>query len=546
MTYRSELFKVIDEYIETSYSYSPGALTYEGRHERDHELDSYALDYDKKFLALDKEYLEKIKAIEPIDEIDRLAKDIIVSDIEESIPDTEKRIGYEYWGVIHSAVTELRQLFEAMPTETEKDIENIILRLVQVPRAYEEWKGFLLGIPGRTAKIHVEGVAKQLLESSYKKFTDELNEKVPHRALDLAGRIADASNKELSEWLMEVYYPLARDNYAVGEEAYRKEAEDYTYKGIDLRATYESGLAEVAEINRQMWELAKEVAPEAKSLKEITEILDKDERYLVHGTEALLAKLQKFTQDSIDAVNGIHFDIDPQILKCDVKLAPEGGDAAPYYIGPSDDLKKPGTTWFPTQGLESFPLWVQLSTWYHEAVPGHHLQIGTATAQKENLSRYQRSSAWNSGYGEGWALYAERLMDELGFFTDPGYKIGYLANQALRAARLVVDIGLHLEYEDENGEKWTRESATQFLIERALMTPEYSASEVDRYLSWPGQAISYKIGERTWVKCREDAKARLGDRFSLKDFHDYALKLGPMSLEMLIIELGKWNGEKRD
>ena len=159
-----------------------------------------------------------------------------------------------------------------------------------------------------------------------------------------------------------------------------------------------------------------------------------------------------------------------------------------------------------------------------------------------------------SGYGEGWALYAERLMEELGGFSDPADELGYLEGQAVRAARIVVDLGLHLGLPapsdigtlgglgDCSSKPWTPEMAIALLEERAITDPESAASEVDRYLSMPGQAISYKVGERVWLSARADARARLGDRFNLKSFHAHALGLGPMGLDPFRTELDRWDG----
>jgi uncharacterized protein (DUF885 family) len=237
-----------------------------------------------------------------------------------------------------------------------------------------------------------------------------------------------------------------------------------------------------------------------------------------------------------------------------VRAAPEGSAAAPYYIEPSEDLSRPGTTWLPTLGRTRFPWWRNASTWYHEAVPGHHLQEGTAMLATDRLNRFQRQEAWTSGYGEGWALYAERLMEELGAFTDAGDELGYLEGQALRAARIVVDLGLHLGYRapsdlgelaglgDCSGRPWSPEMAVALLEERAITDPEFAASEVDRYLGWPAQAISYKVGERVWLAAREDARRRLKDGFTLKAFHTTALRLGPMGLDPFRDELARWDG----
>jgi uncharacterized protein (DUF885 family) len=216
-----------------------------------------------------------------------------------------------------------------------------------------------------------------------------------------------------------------------------------------------------------------------------------------------------------------------------------------YYTGPSEDFSRPGRTWYPTQGRTTFPLWGEVSTCYHEAVPGHHLQVATTRYLRDRLDRFQRTIGWNSGYGEGWALYAERLMGELGYLEDPAFELGMLRAQAMRAMRVVVDIGLHLEKAIPKGERyhpgevWTPELALPFVLERSGYPESFMQSEVDRYLGWPGQAISYKVGERVWLRARDAARARAGAAFDLKRFHTEALELGPLGLDQLDEELAK-------
>jgi uncharacterized protein (DUF885 family) len=154
--------------------------------------------------------------------------------------------------------------------------------------------------------------------------------------------------------------------------------------------------------------------------------------------------------------------------------------------------------------------------------------------------------AGTSGHAEGWALYAERLMGELGYLDDPAFELGMLRAQAMRAVRVVVDLGLHLELTIPGteryhpGETWTPDLALPFVIDRSHFPPDFMASEVDRYLGLPGQAISYKVGERAWLGARDEARRRHGDGFDLKAFHAYALGLGPMGLDQLEGELGRF------
>src|SRR5690625_2062670 len=193
-------------------------------------------------------------------------------------------------------------------------------------------------------------------------------------------------------------------------------------------------------------------------------------------------------------------------------IAPSGSAAAPYYTRPSMDFSRPGRTWLPTLGRESFPMYDLVSTWYHEGVPGHHLQLAQWVHVAPQLSMFQTSVGSSSGTTEGWALYAERLMDELGYFNDEA-RMGYLDAQIMRAIRVVIDLGMHLELTipDDSpiapGEKWTPELAEQFFAAHSGRPADFIASEVVRYLGWPAQAISYKLGERTWLAGRESAQA---------------------------------------
>ncbi len=186
-----------------------------------------------------------------------------------------------------------------------------------------------------------------------------------------------------------------------------------------------------------------------------------------------------------------------------------------------------------------------MSICYHEGVPGHHLQIAQVRYRADVLNRFQRLAGFISGHGEGWALYAERLMQELGYLDDPVYELGMLSAQAMRAVRVVVDIGMHLELtipagEAHHGERWTPELALPFVIERSRFPAAMMRSEVDRYLGMPGQAISYKVGEKVWLEARADAQRRHGDAFDLKAFHAHALDLGGMGLDLLREELARW------
>jgi uncharacterized protein (DUF885 family) len=291
-----------------------------------------------------------------------------------------------------------------------------------------------------------------------------------------------------------------------------------------------------------MGSVAERILPGA-SVDDVVAYLDSAPDRAIEGVDAFRQWLQDLLDSTIAELNGVHFDIPEPVQRVEAMIAPEGGAAAMYYTGPAEDFSRPGRTWYPTLGKTRFPLWREVSICYHEGVPGHHLQIAQVRYLAGELTRFQRTLAGCSGHAEGWALYAERLMGELGYLDDPASELGMLASQSMRAARVVVDIGLHLELELPKGqpfnpgETWNPDLARDFMIERSKMPADFIASEIDRYLGLPGQAISYKVGEREWLAARDDARRAAGDSFDLKAFHARALDLGPMGLAQLRREL---------
>jgi uncharacterized protein (DUF885 family) len=256
-------------------------------------------------------------------------------------------------------------------------------------------------------------------------------------------------------------------------------------------------------------------------------------------------RLQQMMDDAITDLNGTHFDLAGPIQTVEAMIAPAGSAAAPYYTGPSQDFSRPGRTWLPTLGRTRFPEWSLISVWYHEGVPGHHLQVAQWTYLTSQLSRFQTVVGTVSACLEGWALYAERLMDELGYLRPAGARLGYLDAQIMRAVRVIVDLGMHLgltvpaDSPVGAGQVWTPELAAEFFGASSGRDAEFIDSEIVRYLSAPGQAISYKIGERAWLEGRAAAKAARGASFDLKAWHMAALSLGSLGLDDLADELAR-------
>ena len=548
-THRSPIFALSDSYVEKSARLSPMASTYLGITDLNDQLDDFSIAGRAVEADLTRATLTELNALEPIDEIDRVAKSVMQERLTSSLQLHDSFESHINFNVLTSPPADIRQVFEMMPKESAADFENIAKRLLAVDKAHLSWISTIdtMAKKGKTvAQRQIDGIAKQLesyASGGYAAMAKTFDPDGKYPAVHEAAKSAAASSAETARYLRGTYMALATPNDAVGAERYAVWALYFTGAKLDLRATYEWGLADLAQITERMWKVAARIKPDAKTLREVADYLDNAPEYKIHGKDAIIKKLLDFTQTAVTQLDGTHFDIDDRMKFCDARIAPEGSASAPYYMSPSEDMSRPGTTWLPLLGKDEVSWWHLASTWYHEAVPGHHLQVATSVLERDRLSRFQRFGAWISGYGEGWALYAERFMDDLGAFDEPGIEMGFLSAQALRATRIVIDIGMHLGYTDENGRVWDAVSGREALMNKALLDEHHATSETDRYLGWPGQAISYKVGEREWIAARENAKKRLGAEFSLKRFHAHALKIGPMGLDTFGQELALWDGK---
>jgi uncharacterized protein (DUF885 family) len=265
----------------------------------------------------------------------------------------------------------------------------------------------------------------------------------------------------------------------------------------------------------------------------------------VIGVPQIRRWLQELLDETVDELDGTHFDLPDPVKIVEARIAPKGSAAAPYYTRPTQDFSRPGRTWLPVGARTRFPLWKLVSTWYHEGVPGHHLQYGQWATLAGDLSTFQTNLGSVNANSEGWALYAERLMDELGYLTDPAVRLGYLEAQMRRAIRVIIDIGMHLRLGLPSdaplaaGETWTPRLGREFLGAHTARDDVFLESEIVRYLGVPAQAICYKVGERAWLAGRAAARSARGAAFDLKSWHTSALALGALGLADLTDELAK-------
>jgi uncharacterized protein (DUF885 family) len=505
--------------------------------------------------------LDRVLAADPAlaaDPVEQRCARLLRERLTAGLDQHESGEGLRHLSNLFSPVHSVRQVFSMMPTETPDDWAVLARRLARVPEAY---RGYLASLTEGAARglfaapRQVQTVVGQLDEWLAGPYFAGVVADGPEELrgdLDAAAAAADGAVAEVRDFLRDTYAAQAEGTPdAVGRERYARFAR--AWNGTDLGAgtgledAYAWGWAEHLRIREEQRAAADKVLPGSTPMEAMRWLNEHGDA--VEGVEAIRARLQSMMDEAMDALDGVHFDLAEPIRRVEAMIAPPGSAAAPYYTRPTQDFSRPGRTWLPTLGRERFPMWDLVSTWYHEGVPGHHLQLAQWAYVSAELSTYQTSLGSVGANVEGWALYAERLMDELGFLTDPGARLGYLDAQQMRAVRVVVDIGMHLELPipedadgglaEHRGRPWTPELARVFFGEYCGRDEAFLDSELVRYLGMPGQAISYKLGERAWLAGRAAAQQARGADFDLKAWHMAALSQGSLGLDDLTAELAQ-------
>lgn len=541
--------ELADAYLDASIALSPIEATMLGVAGHDAELDDFSPAGHAAASELRRRTLSALRTVKAQDDVDavtiaalteRLA---LAEEIHESGDDLADL------NVITSPLQNVRDVFDLMPTDTDEQWATVAGRMRAVPQALAGWLESLTVAAEQgsvAARRQVQRCIEQCREHTG---ADGYFQTLTARATcsggaedeglrdDLRRAIAQAANayEQTAQRLREEILPRAREQDGIGRDRYALRSRKFLGAAVDLEETYRWGQEDLARITAEMEQVAERIAPGA-GVKGAMARLDADDRYALHGTEALRTWMQEKADEAVAALADTHFDIPDPVRRIECMIAPTTSGGI-YYTGPSEDFSRPGRMWWAVpKGVERFGTWRELTTVYHEGVPGHHLQIGQTMYRSGLLNRWRRMGAWTSGHGEGWALYAELLMAELGYLDDDGDRLGMLDGQSLRAARVVIDIGVHCGFEapaEVGGGAWTYDKAWAFLTNHADMAEGFLRFELDRYLGWPGQAPSYKIGERLWLDLRERTRRAEGSAFDLKAFHRRALDIGGVGLDVL-------------
>ncbi len=551
-----------DRYVEAWAAADPLGATESGVAGHEGQLTDFSPDGIAARRDLVRTTLSTLAGTDPVDGREAVAKAAMTERLGLDLERHAAGLVEPALSVLTSPMHEVRSVFDLMDTDGEQAVADIDARLEAVPAALAGWRETLrrAAAGGQVvARRQVLGAADQARgwtgshpgrggEDVFGTLAAGLSTGSCALAEQLGRHVtgARAAFLDTADFLQRELAPLAGDTDAVGRETYELESRYFLGAAIDLDETYAWGWAELHRIAGEQAAEARRIVP-GGSVADAVAALDADPRRWIEGGAAFRDWMQVTADGAIGDLAGVHFDIPDPVRRIECRLAPTH-DGGIYYTGPSEDFSRPGRMWWSVpDGIDRFSPWRELTTVYHEGVPGHHLQVGQTAYRSELLNRWQRLLCWVSGHGEGWALYAERLMDDLGYLQDPADRLGMLASQSFRAARVVVDIGMHLQlpiprdnpFGFHPGERWTPELMLELLQAHSSMDEASLRFERDRYLGWPGQAPSYKVGERIWLQARADARARQGAGFDPRAFHRAALDLGSLGLDPLRAALGR-------
>ncbi|MGQ4535992.1 DUF885 domain-containing protein [Dermabacteraceae bacterium P13264] len=538
--------RLADGYLDTVAHMDPFAATSMGVAGYDTEVTDYSPAGIEAVTQVTRDLLSALDGVADEDEVDAVTRAALKERLGLQVEFAEALIPHTQVNNLTSPIQGARQVFDLMPSKTEEDWEVIATRLEKLPQSLRSWQEslrygmeqsvmssqrmLLLGAEDAQNLAEADGFFMRFAQNA--QGSEGLRERV-----FAAAQGAAAAYGELAETLREMA-PHGRASDGVGREAYQLYSRNFLGEEIDLEETYAWGTEELQRIIAEQEEVAERINAHygnggGRSVQAARDSLDADPARTIHGTDNLQSWMQELSDQAVRELRGTHFDIPEELLALECCIAQTGAGGI-YYTAPSEDFSRPGRMWWdvPT-GVTEFHTWTETTTVYHEGVPGHHLQLGTQVLAGRSLNRWRGLGCWVSGHGEGWALYAERLMEQLGYLDDDGDRLGMLDAQRMRAGRVVLDIGMHCGFDMPApfGEgAWTYDKAWEFMADNWGMEVNQRRFELNRYLGWPGQAPSYKVGQRLWEQLRAESEAN-GE--SARDFHARALRLGSLPLSVL-------------
>jgi len=541
----------------------PTFATSVGVHDYDDRLGDVSLAAVGRRDAETRAFLAELDAI-PVAELspaDQVDAAIFRTQLEEAVDSVRFGEPYLPLNADSGFHTSFALLYMGSPFSTPQDYRNYLSRLAQFPRQMDDYiarmreglqrgitipRATLTGIEKPIAALAAGEPEKHPVYTPFTRFPEtfagETRTSLTEQAREIVADDILPAYKKLYDFMVNEYLPGCRTTLAAaalpdGEAYYRFLVREYTTLDLDPKQIHELGLKEVARIRGEMEQVMRSTGFTG-TFAEFLAFLRTDPRFYARTPDELLMRardLAKRMDAKLPSLFG-HLPRQPYGVMA-VPASLERKYTSGRYSGSPQDSTEPGWFWVNTYALDKRPLYNLEALTFHEAVPGHHLQ-GALAEEAENVRPFRRYS-YISAFGEGWGLYSEWLGKTVGFYTDPYSEFGRLGWQAWRACRLVVDTGVH-----EFG--WSRQQAIDYLAENTSLPLVEATTEVDRYISWPGQALSYYIGYLKIRELRERAEKRLGERFDVRAFHDAVLENGSVPLPVLESRIDAWIAARRD
>ena len=547
---------LFDEQYESELRNSPERATAYGDYRYNDQLDDYSLEFIRRRHDINESFLKRIQAIstEGFPDQDQLSHDLLIRLLQQRLTDydlKEYEMPINTQGGIH---TNLADLPLSVPLDSVKHYEDYISRLRQIPRALGQMTEVLRAgmkdklMPVRFIAEKIPGqcdgiiAADPFLEPT-KKYPAGIS---PEDQKRLTQGITDAVNNEVlpaykkfADFTRNEYAPQGRTNLSVmslpdGAKRYENDIYARTTTHMTAEEIHQLGLREIDRIEAEMTTIAKKEG--FADLASFRASLKTNPKYIPTSSEQILDDFRRYIAQMEPKLPEL-FTLLPK-SPVTVEAIPSFQAAAmTHYMTGTPDGKRPGRVVVSVSDFEHRSLIDDESTAYHEGIPGHHMQL-SVQQQLQGLPKFRLHGLGFNAYIEGWALYAEQLGKDVGFYQDPVSDYGRLSSELFRAVRLVVDTGIHAK-------GWSRDQVVDFFRKSGAVDEPTLQSETDRYISWPAQALSYKLGQLKFRELRERAQKELGSKFDLRKFHDEMLDGGTLPLDMLDTRTNQWIAQQK-
>ena len=542
--------RLFEEQYQADLLASPLTATSYGDYRYNDKLDQVSLAEVEREHATDEKFLARLKAISTAGfaEQDLLSHDLLVRTLEQRNENYQFKDFEMPISQMNSPCVDLADLPLSAPFNTVKFYDDYIARLHQIPRYFTQTEEVLrLGLKDNLmpVKFLLEKIPAQcqgavdadpfLLPT--KKFASDIpaadQQRLTQQVTDVVNKEVLPAYKEFASFVAKQYAPHGRPALSIsslkgGEERYRHNIRSRTTLNMTPDEIHQLGLKEIERIDGEMRAIARrqgfaDTAAFDASLKTNAKYIPTSAEQILGNYRVYLAQMQTKLPDLFTYIPG-----SPMTVEA---IPPFQAAMATHYQTGTPDGKRPGRIVVATSDFAHRNMINDEATAYHEGIPGHHMQL-SVQQQMTGLPKFRQHS-FNSGYIEGWALYAEQLGKEVGFYKDPVSDYGRLRSEKFRAVRLVVDTGIH-------SKGWTRDQVVKFFRKTGTVDEPMLQSETDRYIAWPAQALSYKLGQLEFRKLREQAKQQLGPKFDIRKFHDEMLNGGVLPLDLLEARTESW------